>query len=287
MRLLIVGATGLLGQTLFSLAREHSDFEVYGTVRRIDESVRSFLRAEPGQLFECDVTADIDPDLYCAPTVVVNCAGVVKQQGQSQSPATYIRVNALAPQVLADLCTARHARLIQISTDCVFSGQRGGYSETDLPDPPDLYGRTKLLGEVTEAPHLTLRTSFIGFERFHHQTHSLLDWFMQQRGEIRGYTRAIWSGLTSLELAQVILKIAARPEVTGLLHVCGEKISKYELLRLAQKIFDKTDTSIVPYSDYDCDRSLVSNRLADLGVTVPSIYNMLLALRANEVGKAQ
>ena len=166
MKFLIIGVSGMLGQTLFKLAGQQSDFEVYGTVRRRDAHVLEFLRAAETRIFECDLEGAVDPLLYCSPDVVINCAGIIKQQGAAQAAMSYIRVNALAPHVLADLCERWGARLIQLSTDCVFSGRVGHYAEADIPDPVDLYDRSKLLGEVTRAPHLTVRTSFIGFERF-------------------------------------------------------------------------------------------------------------------------
>ncbi len=277
--LLIVGASGMLGQMLFKVAGQQPDLDVYGTVRRRDARVLKFLQTSEARLFECDLEAAIDPLLYCSPDVVINCAGIIKQQGAAHTALGYIRVNALAPYVLADLCERRGARLIQLSTDCVFSGHIGDYTEADIPDPVDIYDRSKLLGEVTHAPHLTVRTSFIGFERFHNQGLSLLDWFEGQSGEIKGYRRAIWSGLTSLELSRNLVFLARRPEVTGLLHLCGEKISKYELLVLAREILGKTDVTVLPDENYVCDRSLISSRLSELGITVPSLRQMLMELR--------
>ncbi|HLB48907.1 MAG TPA: SDR family oxidoreductase [Anaerolineales bacterium] len=278
MKVLVVGATGMLGQMLFAIARQQPGFDVYGTVRQKDERTLAFLRAEASRIFEYDVTTEVDPHLYCTPDIVVNCAGIIKQQGNAKADVTYIRVNSLAPHLLAEQCDRVGARLIQLSTDCVFSGRRGGYSEADLPDPVDFYGRSKLAGEVTQAPHLTIRTSFIGFERFHNLGHSLLDWFIRQKGEIKGYTRAMWSGLTSLELAHVILALIQRPDVTGLIHITSEKISKYDLLCLAQSVFGKIDVAIRPYDDYCCDRSLLSVRMADLGLRVPGVRQMLIDL---------
>jgi dTDP-4-dehydrorhamnose reductase len=283
LKILIIGASGMLGQMLFKLAEQQPDVEVYGTVRRRDARVWEFLRVPEARIFECDLEAAVDPLLYCAPDVVINCAGIVKQQGTAQTALSYIRVNALAPYVLADLCERQGARLIQLSTDCVFSGRVGQYAEEDIPDPVDLYDRSKLLGEVMHAPHLTIRTSFVGFDGFRDQGLSLLDWFRRQSGEIKGYTRAIWSGLTTLELSHHLLLLAHRPEVTGLLHVCGEKVSKYELLVLAREIFNKPEIVICPDDDYACDRSLRSSRLSKLGITVPSLRRMLIELRDFEM----
>jgi len=279
MKLLIIGVSGMLGQTLFKVAAQQPDVEVYGSVRHRDARMLDFLHTSETRIFECDLGAEIDPLLYCSPDVVINCAGIIKQQGTAQTALNYIRVNSLAPYILADLCERRGARLIQLSTDCVFSGRAGHYAETDTPDPVDLYDRSKLLGEVTHEPHLTVRTSFIGFDRFHNQGLSLLDWFNRQAGEVKGYTRAIWSGLTSLEVSRNLLLLSRHPEVTGLLHLCGETISKYELLNLIKDEFGKTNVMVCPDDKVVCDRSLVGTRLSSLGITVPGLRQMLVELR--------
>jgi dTDP-4-dehydrorhamnose reductase len=279
MRVLIVGATGMMGHILFDAARRQPGLEVYAAVRRPDERARSFLQIDAGRMFACDLLKDIDPALYCAPDVVVNCAGVVRHLHFKYSMADLITINALAPHLLAEYCDRRGARLIQLSTDCVFSGRRGNYSENDLPDPPDLHGRIKVWGEVLHEPHLTLRTSFVGHERFRQAGYFLLDWFLAQHGEVRGFTNARWSGLTTLECARVIAELIQRPQVTGLLHLHGEAMSKYELLRLAQSVYSKTDVVICPDEDFHCDRSLRSLRLNELGIRAPGIRQMLVDLR--------
>ena len=269
----------MLGQTLFKVAGREPGLEVYGSVRHRDARLLEFLHAKDSRIFECDLQSAIDPFLYCSPDVVVNCAGIIKQQGPAQTAQNYIRVNALAPNILAELCERRGARLIQLSTDCVFSGRAGHYSEADIPDPVDLYDRSKLLGEVTHTPHLTVRTSFIGTDRFHNQGLSLLDWFRRQSGEVKGYTRAIWSGLTTLEVSRKLILLARRPEVTGLLHLCGETISKYELLNLIRDVFERSNVVVRPDGNVVCDRSLTSSRLSALGISVPGLRQMLIELR--------
>lgn len=269
-----------MGHVLFDVARRQPDFEVYGTARRLSEQTRAFLGADTGRLFECDLAAGekIDPNLYCAPDVVVNCAGIVRHLHPLYTTVDLIKIDALAPHVLAGYCDQRGVRLVQLSTDCVFSGRRGNYSEDDIPDPPDLHGRMKLLGEVSRAPHLTIRTSFIGHERFRERGYFLLDWFLSQTGDVSGFTGARWSGLTTLEFAYNIVTLI-RQEVAGLLHIHGETISKYTLLCLAQSVFDKRDVIIRPDSKFRYDRSLRSKRLADLGIVAPSVRQMLVNLR--------
>jgi dTDP-4-dehydrorhamnose reductase len=192
------------------------------------------------------------------PDVVVNGIGIVKQRNVAYEAVPSIEVNSLFPHRLAELCRRCKARLIHISTDCVFSGRRGNYNEDDPTDAEDLYGRSKLLGEVSEPPALTLRTSMIGREL--HRKVSLLEWFLAQRGPIKGYRRAIFSGFTTTEMARIIeMLIVKFPSASGLYHVSSEPISKYDLLCL---IRDKLGHSIEIRPDYDfhCDRSLDSRR---------------------------
>lgn len=189
-----------------------------------------------------------------APEVVVNCAGVVKQIAAAHDAVTSITVNALFPWQLASLCTARGARLIHVGTDCVFSGKKGRYIETDFPDAYDLYGRTKFLGEVA-SPHLTLRTSIIGHELRRHT--SLIDWFFAQRGQrIKGFTKAIYSGFPTVVFAEIVAEVIARhPQLEGLYHVASAPIDKCTLLNKLRAAFD-LPIEIVPDDTLACDRSL-------------------------------
>jgi len=217
-------------------------------------------------------------------SVVVNCAGLIKQRPEASDPLTVLQANALVPQRLARWCDAHGARLIHISTDCVFSGRRGGYSEADIPDPVDLYGLSKLVGEIATAPHLTLRTSFIGPQLRGRE--GLLGWFLAQRGRtVQGYTNAVFSGLTTLAFAQVVDHIVSDPSgLHGLYHVASPPISKYALLceierRLALGITILRDGSVA------CDRSLDGTRFAaDSGIAIPDWKTMLDALLGNSNG---
>jgi dTDP-4-dehydrorhamnose reductase len=211
--------------------------------------------------------------------VIINCAGLTK--ALATDPVLAIRVNSLAPHVMAAAAAANSARLIHLSTDCVFSGRQGNYSEEDIPDPVDLYGRSKLLGEVTDNRHLTVRTSFIGLEL--HTSHGLLAWFLAQEGRISGYARVFWSGFTSLALSRILLELALRPEVTGLLHVAGERIDKHSLLCKLQTAFDKRDVVIEPSNQPVCDRSLSNQRFCGLGIPYPSLDGMIVELAAHGV----
>jgi len=190
------------------------------------------------------------------PEIVVNCIGAVKQNAAGQDDVLAIRLNALFPHELAKLCRAQGARLIHISTDCVFSGTRGRYRETDGPDPLDLYGRSKLLGEVAAGNCVTLRSSLIGREL--RECQGLVEWFLSQRGgTIKGYARAIFSGVTTYEMARVIRGLCEADSgiTNGLWHVAAEPIDKYALLQRLNLAFS-TNTRIDRDTTFACDRSL-------------------------------
>jgi dTDP-4-dehydrorhamnose reductase len=173
------------------------------------------------------------------PQVVINCIGVIKQVKGADNPLFAIPVNGVLPHRLARLCKPAMARLIHISTDCVFSGDKGNYTETDVPDAVDLYGRSKCMGEVHQPHTITLRTSFIGHEL--RGQHSLLGWFLSRRGRCRGFTRAVFSGLPAVVLAQIVRDvIIPRADLYGLYHVASEPISKFDLLQLVARVYGKT-----------------------------------------------
>ena len=194
------------------------------------------------------------------PEVVVNAAGIVKQRPSAKETIASLEVNALYPHRLAQVCRASGARLIHLSTDCVFSGRRGRYTEEDAPDPEDLYGRTKLLGEVTEAHCLTLRTSIIGLEL--HRKVSLVEWFLAQRGTVRGFRRAIYTGLTTREIARAIEHLLVEHRtLSGVWHLSSEPIAKLDLLATLARKLKRTDVEVVADDSLVCDRSLDSAAL--------------------------
>jgi dTDP-4-dehydrorhamnose reductase len=194
------------------------------------------------------------------PDVVVNCLGIIKQRAASHDAIPSLTINGLLPHRLASLIGRWGGRLVHFSTDCVFSGKRGNYTESDFPDAEDLYGRTKFLGEVGCGNALTLRTSMIGRELRHHG--SLLDWFLSHRGTmVRGYRRHRWSGVTTHQLADVTARaITEWPTLTGVYHLSSGCINKYELLLLLREGLD-VDVEIEPDDLPVCDRSLVGDRL--------------------------
>jgi dTDP-4-dehydrorhamnose reductase len=192
---------------------------------------------------------------------VINGIGLIKQLPSAHDPISAIKINALLPHQLARVCAAQNARLIHISTDCVFSGSKGLYRESDTPDATDLYGRTKLMGEIEYGNALTLRTSIIGPEL--HSNSSLLDWFLSQTGSVKGFTKAVFSGLPTVEIARVIADyVIPRPTLTGLYHVASQPINKHALLSLIAQIYQK-NIDIMPDDKLVIDRSLNSDRFCD------------------------
>ena len=222
-----------------------------------------------------DVDSVVNALAAVRPAAVVNCIGIVKQLRAAKDPLASIYVNALFPHRLAQLCHAAGARLIHISTDCVFSGRKGRYTEEDVSDAEDLYGRTKFLGEVTGPGCLTLRTSIIGRELANRA--SLIEWFIGQRGKtVSGYARAIYTGLSTLAIADVIVDVLERhPDLCGLWHVSSEAISKYELLNLVNQEFN-LGVTIMRDETFVCDRSLDSTRFREAtGYQQPSWREMI------------
>lgn len=258
-RVLIFGVTGMLGHKLAqTLVAVPAPYTVYGTTRSPAYRYEGHFIFDKLNLIG-NVSAE-DPDSVARafavkPEVVINCVGLVKQKERAHQHIPTIEVNALFPHRLATLCAAAGARLIHISTDCVFSGERGGYRADDKPDAVDLYGLTKLLGEVDYDNALTLRTSFIGRELG--TSFGLLEWFLQQnKGKVKGYRRAIFSGLTTFAFSEIIERlIRAHPEMSGLWHVAGPAISKYELLLLIRQVYG-LELEIEADEEVVVDRSL-------------------------------
>ncbi|MEV0155915.1 SDR family oxidoreductase [Micromonospora sp. NPDC050686] len=281
-RVLIVGATGMLGHTLVRQLGETAGLEVYGSARTSDALGAIFPRDVAARIVGgVDVRdmAQVERLLdRVRPEVVVNCVGVIKQRPDVRDAVHTVTLNALFPHLLATECARRDSRLIHVSTDCVFSGDRGGYVETDIPDPPDLYGRSKLLGELG-APALTLRTSIVGHEVSSNR--SLIDWFLSQTQEVHGFTKAIYSGVTTTEFAHLLgAVVIPRDHLTGLYHVAASPISKYDLLRLVAEAYGWPGR-IVPDDRLSCDRSMSAEALAlRTGYRPPPWHQMISQLRA-------
>jgi dTDP-4-dehydrorhamnose reductase len=259
MKILILGGGGMLGHRLWH--ELHRDFEVWVTLRKpVEQYARHGLFQTPRTIPGMDVThADHLLEVFrkVRPEAVVNCVGIIKQLGASKDPVASLTINSLLPHRLSRLCEFTGSRLVHVSTDCVFSGDSGNYKESDVSDAVDLYGRTKYLGEVTDPHCVTLRTSIVGREI---ETRlGLIEWFLSQRGQvIRGFNRAVFSGLTTPEFARVIRRVITRErELLGVWQVSSQAISKHDLLVMASRWFG-WDGAIVPDDSVICDRSLDS-----------------------------
>jgi dTDP-4-dehydrorhamnose reductase len=279
-RALVLGSSGMLGHKLLQVLSQR--FEAYGTTRAPEPILDRVAPRAVGVLDGVsadDLDSVNDAFATTRPDVAVNCIGIVKQLDEAKNPIASITVNSLFPHQLAEICRTHGARLVHVSTDCVFSGRQGGYTEDDTPDPVDLYGRSKLLGESGEDPTLTIRTSIVGREL--QGAHGLVEWFLAQAGgSVRGFKRAIFSGWSTEALAHAVAEVAERhPQLTGLWHVAAEPIAKYDLLCLLRDAFE-LDVSIEPKDDFECDRSLDGSRFAAAtGISAPSWPEMIARLR--------
>jgi dTDP-4-dehydrorhamnose reductase len=284
MRAIVLGAAGMLGHKL--LQRLRADHEIAGTLRepaadanllRILSSTKLYREVHADDLSSIERAID-----DWGAKVVLNCIGIIKQVKAASDPITSIVINSLFPHQLAQLTASRGAKLIHFSTDCVFSGHRGNYAEDDVPDPIDLYGRSKLLGEVAGRGMLTLRTSIVGRELRGH--FGLIDWFLSQRGSrIKGYTRALYNGLTTTAAADLVARlIRDHPDVEGLWHVSAGPISKFDLLQIVKRVY-QLDIDITPDEDFVCDRRLDSTRFRErTGWRPPSWEDMIANMHLEE-----
>lgn len=283
MRALVLGAGGMLGHRLW---RElNGRLETFAAIRRPyrDYALLNWFD-EPRVIDRIDATnaTDLERAFRVArPDVVINAVGIVKQREDADDPVRTIAMNALLPHQLAAKARDVRARLIHLSTDCVFAGRKGNYREDDVPDAVDLYGRSKLLGEVDREGCVTIRTSMVGREIG--SARGLLEWFLSHRGGlVRGFSRARFSGLTTLELSRVIADIATRhQELQGVWHVAGEQISKLDLLSMVNDAFH-LGTAIEADDSFVCDRTLDPSRFMNAtGYRPPSWATMVAELAAD------
>jgi dTDP-4-dehydrorhamnose reductase len=251
----------MLGNAVLRLFSAGDEHEVSGSVRSA-----AALRLLPASVHASVIpgveveNSDSLAALFARvrPNVVINCIGLVKQLAGADDPLAAIPINSLLPHRLARLCDVAGARLVHVSTDCVFSGTKGMYREEDYPDSKDLYGRSKYLGEVDYPNAVTLRTSIIGHELG--GAHGLVGWFLSQQGGVQGFTKAVFSGLPTVELARVIRDhVLPHPELRGTYHVSAAPINKFELLTLVAKAYRRA-IEITPDGRLVIDRSLDSTR---------------------------
>ena len=270
MKVLVLGATGMLGHAVLEALVGRPGIEATGAVRSAESAARlpAGLRPAANVLGDLTVLETLRAGLDAtSPDVVVNCTSLAK--ADLQDPLKAFTVYSLLPRRLAQLCRDRGARLVQISSDGVFAGTRGRYTERDLPDAADVYGASKLLGEVDGPGALTIRTSMVGHELGTRA--GLLEWFLAQQGSsCRSFDRAVFSGLPTVELASIIRDVVLpRPQLQGIYHVAAAPISKHELLGRVAQAYGKS-IDLVADSSVVIDRSLVAARFrADTGYSAP------------------
>jgi len=282
MRILIFGGAGMLGHRLWmNLNRVHETWvTVHGEAPElpdIPEFPRKYILPHVDALRLDQVIRAVG---FVRPDWVINCVGLIKQRPQSLDPFASISLNSLFPHQLSQVCEAAKARMIHLSTDCVFSGRKGQYVENDISDAEDLYGRTKFLGEVTYPHTVTVRTSMIGREL--RTRYALIEWFLSQTNTIRGHRKAIFSGFTTDELSRILIQyVLPRSDMSGLYHVSSEPISKYDLLMLVKESFELS-IDILPEDEPIIDRSLDSSRFSRAtGYRPPTWRTMIDELKRN------
>ncbi len=276
-KVLIIGSKGMAGHMLYHYFKENTNFELIDIARGNTSHTPSY------QLDISDFNSLVEILTNERPNVVINCIGILNKDAEDH-PDKAILMNSYFPHFLAKNGTKLDYKLIHISTDCVFNGKKGSYNENSIKDGEGFYAQTKALGEVLYGNHLTFRTSIIGPE-LNANGIGLFHWVMQQMGEIKGYSAAYWTGVTTLELAKAIV-VAIEQNIQGLHHlVNGEKINKYDLTSLFKEIFALKHIQITPYDLYKIDKSLVKSKF-DFEYQVPSYYDMVAQMKEWIIGHA-
>ena len=274
----------MLGSSMFNVISEIRKWQVYGTVRS-DSAKQYFPSSMQANLLSGIVAEDLDSItrafIQVKPEVVINCMGLVKQLKTANDPVQILPINSLLPHRLVKLCELTGARLVHISTDCVFSGRKGNYKETDVVDAVDLYGKSKYLGEVNCKNAITLRTSIIGHEL--NSSHGLVEWFLRQNTSCVGYAKAVFSGIPTVVLAEIIRDVVIpRRSLHGVYHISSTPITKLDLLRLISKVYGKTIEILVDNSVV-VDRSLNSTRFQrKTGYKMPEWNELIQMMYASQ-----
>ena len=257
MRILVLGVNGMIGSAIFKRLHSESSLEIFGGVRDLSYAKFFSVSFQKNLLEYGDLADERSIPIILnkvSPEVVINCVGITKHKKDTNNPEVVMPINATMPHQFASACNDRNIRFIHVSSDCVFTGIKGNYLEGDLPDASDLYGRSKTMGEVINGNALTLRTSTIGHELY--TNYGLLEWFLSQENECRGFSRAIFSGLPSIVFADVIKNfVLPNPNLRGLHHVSADPINKYDLLKLIAKVYNK-NIKINQDHDFIINRSL-------------------------------
>ncbi|WP_456318540.1 dTDP-4-dehydrorhamnose reductase family protein [Priestia megaterium] len=269
MKILILGGKGMAGHVITNYFKKKSEYTVFYTSRDLNDTDSIYVDVTNLTKLE-ELIETIKPD------ITINCIGILNEHATNNNKLAF-QVNSLLPHQLVKLTERCQGKLIHISTDCVFSGNKGDYTENDIPDGTSVYAQSKQLGEIISKKHLTIRTSIIGPE-LKEDGIGLFLWFMQQTGVIKGYEKVWWNGVTTLELAKAI-EVMINQDITGLYHLSAEeKISKFGLLRLIQEVFHKSDVDIIPDSQIVLDRTIKSTR-KDFQYKTPSYKQMLIELK--------
>lgn len=269
MKILILGGQGMAGRMMTEYFMDKTNYEVIYTSR--DTKDRNSLYLDVTNFKRVEETIE-----RLKHDIIINCVGILNDHA-TNNPLQAFQVNSLLPHQLAKLVERHNGKLIHISTDCVFSGLKGDYTEDDYPDGTSVYAQSKQLGEVISNKHLTIRTSIIGPE-MKKDGIGLFLWFMKQTGKIKGYQNVLWNGVTTLELAKASEEMI-KQQITGLYQLgSDQKISKYSLLKLIQEVFEKNDVEIIPDHAFVLDRTIKNTR-TDLQYEIPDYKQMLIELR--------
>lgn len=268
-KILVIGVKGMAGHVVFNSFSVLEKYDVYGIARNV-ESTDAIFNVDVAQTEELKRIINLDFD------VIINCIGILNKEAE-ENPSKAIWFNSYFPHFLEEITKNAKTKIITISTDCVFSGKKGNYTETDFKDGEGFYALSKSLGELNNNKDLTIRTSIVG-PQLDKNSSGLFHWFMQQNGSVNGFTDAFWSGVTTVELAKIIDK-AITQNRTGLLIVTGKnKIDKYSLLNLFNKVFRNNEITINPESDYKVDKSMYSSR-TDFNYTALEYEQMIVEMK--------
>jgi len=278
MKVLVLGVSGMLGSSVYKHFHQKGQYNVFGTARSSNMAKYFNINQQKNIIYGIDVLhIDLLLKVFSSikPDIVVNCVGLIKQLENAKDPLEVLPINSILPHQLSRLCTATNARLIHVSTDCVYSGKFGGYVESSVSDACDLYGMSKFIGEVNDSSNsITLRTSIIGHEL--NTNHALVDWFLNQEIKVKGYTKAVFSGLPTDELAHVIHDfVLPNKKLRGLYHVSAEPITKHDLLQLIANRYDKS-IEIIPDESVSIDRSLNSDKFKKVTGYQPPSWERLV-----------
>lgn len=265
MRILVLGATGMLGHTIYKFLNQSDEIECYGSIRNTKdkEFFDSHLSKKTRIFNDFNNLKKLEKFIKkIKPQIILNCIGLIKQRDNSDNQPEAIFINSLLPHQISKVCNELGIRFIHFSTDCVFSGRKGNYKESDLPDARDIYGLSKFMGEINGKNNLTIRTSIIGHEL--KNSLGLLEWFLGEKKDIKGYSRAIFSGLTTLEVSRFLLDhIFKNNKIYGVYHLASEPITKLKLLKIINNVY-KCKKNIISSSSLKINRSLDGSKLIEL-----------------------